>query len=596
MADDIQKTGQDLSDDRIKEDDRRIPLVEEIFHNIVKSIKTISIYKHNKDRFSEFIEPAYRLLERFLKQHDSLTIKVEPYSFKFLNATVYENTDKYSNISYRFFKDGVRRITFRQGLSLNEFLQFVLIVSGLSQVSKQTEDTVSQLWLANLENIELTVIEGGISFSDSDGNENTEEKVEVDTIVNFLERKLSSQSNDVVGFARISTADIGMELESVQQIKGLQKKPDIVKPEIKQAIQEFFISEDEFTKITRIKKILMVVLKSNIDDIEQQDIFENYILILDYLFLFDDLTKIAELFTEIEKESINMTLPSSIRDRIMQLRMRLQQETNADIRLDRIIQILKNKRIENQESLKTVFDQFTEFSYEKLPKLIEQIEIQENQNAILEILKTPRAGYEKLWCNLLSSKKINLVSMALDVLKEVDFEEKRDAVIPLLKSPVKQIVIKALEILASDNSDISETEIMRYLDQNKLSARDNVIKIIHLMEEETQANIILKLLLDESFKVDDSLRLTLYTKMADLIILPQVESYFDSLFNEKGSLFSKGKLEEKKRLIIKALKASPSLKIYQYLVRHSKNEYCSEAIRREIAAAAEYIRQRLQGK
>ncbi|MGB9598941.1 MAG: hypothetical protein ACPL7I_00185, partial [Myxococcota bacterium] len=77
MNDEIKKRDLETKTDRSSEDDRRIPLVEEIFHNIVKSIKTIAIYKHNKDRFAEFVEPAYRLLEKFLQQNGTLVIKVE---------------------------------------------------------------------------------------------------------------------------------------------------------------------------------------------------------------------------------------------------------------------------------------------------------------------------------------------------------------------------------------------------------------------------------------------------------------------------------------------------------------------------------------
>ncbi|MGC9044021.1 MAG: hypothetical protein ACP5KG_09215 [Myxococcota bacterium] len=596
MNDEIKKRDLETKTDRSSEDDRRIPLVEEIFHNIVKSIKTIAIYKHNKDRFAEFVEPAYRLLEKFLQQNGTLVIKVEPFSFKFLNAEVYKDTDQYSNISYRFFRDGVRRITFKQGLTLNEFLQFLLIVSGLSQVSKQAEDTVSQLWLANLENIELTVIEGGVFLADSDSTENETEKVEMETIVNFLEQKLSSTSNEAIGFARLSAADIGMELESVQQIKGLKKKPELVSEEDKEIIQEFFLSENEFTRINRIKKILLAILKSDINDIEFQDILENYTLILDYILLLDDISKLSDFFLEIEKESINMTLPQSIRDRILQLRLRLQQEINADIRTERVFQILRTKRVDNIGALKIVLDQFNENTYTKIPKYIEQIEIQENINLILDILKNPRPHFETIWIDLLNSKKLNLVTAALDVIKDINFEGRFEAVKPLLNSQVPQIVIKSLEVIASEGTERAEKEILQYLDANKSTGKDIVLKVIHLLNEDSQANIILKMLLDDEFKIDETQRLVLLSKLADLIELPQVEIFFDSIFNERGTLFTKGKVEEKKRMAIKALSSSPSVITYQYLIKEQQNENSSDTIRKEIAVAADLIKKRLQGR
>lgn len=594
MANDSQKDLHSTKIDRFREDDRRIPIVEEIFHNIVKSIKTIGIYKHNKDRYTEFVEPAYKLIEKFLNQNEALIVKVEPYSFKFLDAEVYKDTDQYSNISYKFFRDGVRRISFKKGLTLNEFLQFILIISGQSHTSKQAEDIVSQLWLANLENIELTVIEGGITFGDS--SENEDAKIELDTIVNFLEHKLASTSSEAVGFARLSAADIGLELDSVDYIKGLTKKPDIISDENKQRIQEFFLSENELSKIERIKRILLIILKSNINDIEFQDILENYVLMLDYILLLDDIAKAAEFFKELEQESINTSLSYELRERITQLKQRLKQELNTDLRLERIFQILKTKRIENDKSILAIVNLFDENTYTKLPKLIEQIELQDNLNILLNSLKNPRPNYETLWISLLNSKKINLVTTALNVLKDLRFEGKIEAIKPLLNSQVDQIVLKSLEIIASEDSEESEKEILRYLETNKAKGRDNILKIIHLLNEESQANIILRMLLDEKFSIDDSQRTILYTKMADLLELPQVESYFDSVFNEKGTLFTRGKLDERKRLVIKALTSSPSLITYQYLIKQSKNDNCSDTIKKELVVAAELIKKKLQGR
>jgi hypothetical protein len=595
MPEDITKGRIDRSLDA-REDDRRIPLVEEIFHNIIKAIKTISIYKHNKDRFAEFVEPAYRSLEKFLKQYENLVVRVEPYSFKFLNAEVYKDTDQYSNISYRFFRDGVRRITFKQGLTLNEFLQFVLIVAGQSQVANQGEDTVSQLWLANLENIELTVVEGGISFTDSESGEDSAEKVEMDTIVNYLEKKLSTSTDESVGFARISAADIGLELESVEQLRGMKKKPDIVPAEVKQSIQEIFMSQDESVKVQRIKRILLALLKSDLNDMEMQDIVENLVLILDYLLLYDDLSKIVDFFREIERESQDRSLPVAITERIMQVRYRLQQELNADIRIDRIVQILKSRRIDNPEQIGYIFDLFNENTFTKLPQLIEQIEIQENLTSVVETLKNPRPHYEKVWIGLLSSKKINLVTTALDVVKEIDFEGKAEAIAPLLYSQVPQIVTKALEVVANYEDDRAESEINKFIEQRGVEFKDAIIKALPSFNEDLLANAGLKLLIDERFKLNDSQKMMILSRLADNISLPQVEAYFDSLFNEKGTLFTKSKVDEKKRMAIRAIMGSPSVATYQYLTRHLRNEQCSDSVKKEISLALEHIKHRLQGK
>ena len=107
-------------------------------------------------------------------------------------------------LSYKFFKDGIRTLVFHPDITVEELVQFTMI--ALSDPDRGAEDLNAQLWKAQIKHIEYIMVEG---FRMDEFSEE-EVQVEVDKIVDFLQQRLRSNSNDYLRFARVTEQDLEM--------------------------------------------------------------------------------------------------------------------------------------------------------------------------------------------------------------------------------------------------------------------------------------------------------------------------------------------------------------------------------------------------
>ena len=219
-----------------------IYVLQDFFRQLLKSIKTLRMYQHQRDKFPEYLQPAFQILRPLLKQTGTLTLKVEQVGFKFKNQTVYQEEISDQNLAFLFHQEGVRLLKFHPALSLEELLEFILICINVSQTMRVLDqDLLGQLWKKGLKNIEYVVMQS-YTFERgeaSEGDEESEEglQVEVDQIVNHIYESLTGQNEganeDQIQYARVSIEDLDIDLEKIMQARGLRLGPSSITPQLK---------------------------------------------------------------------------------------------------------------------------------------------------------------------------------------------------------------------------------------------------------------------------------------------------------------------------------------------------------------------------
>src|SRR5688572_32156626 len=113
----------------------------EAFRLLLKGIKNIGIYRHAENRFAEFLQPAHEALTAFLEEYEILPLKLLPYSLEYKKQAIYEDQNK-ENLTYKFYRDGMRFLMFRRGLPVDELLRFVIIaMTSFNDTQLFREDT-----------------------------------------------------------------------------------------------------------------------------------------------------------------------------------------------------------------------------------------------------------------------------------------------------------------------------------------------------------------------------------------------------------------------------------------------------------------------
>src|SRR5687768_3092827 len=136
---------------------RQAQQAAQIFGLLLKGIKNIGIYRHAESRYQEYLEPSFKALESFLEEHAILPLKLSPYTLEYKKHVIYEDNTK-ENLTYKFFRDGMRFLMFRQGLPIEELLRFVLLaIEHQTEASLFNEDMITRLWKEEFTSIEYVV-------------------------------------------------------------------------------------------------------------------------------------------------------------------------------------------------------------------------------------------------------------------------------------------------------------------------------------------------------------------------------------------------------------------------------------------------------
>ena len=129
--------------------------VDDIVKSLVKSVKAIQMYSIRHPSAKNFYNPLYEKLSSFFKKHSVLELQIEQFTIQYAGNVVYEDKEKDTSIAFRLFRDGIRNISFLEGLAFEEMLTFIEIVS---KVSKDT-DLALCLWEGDFTHINFYVVE-----------------------------------------------------------------------------------------------------------------------------------------------------------------------------------------------------------------------------------------------------------------------------------------------------------------------------------------------------------------------------------------------------------------------------------------------------
>jgi hypothetical protein len=150
-------------------------LARDILQSIIKSKKTLRMYPQNNPVYVKALEDLYARFGDFFHFKGDLTFKINQHSIFHDSEEVYQNPEKDDNIALFFFKDGLRELTFRQGLLLEELESFMKIIAMDFDREAVDDDVVTLFWEGDFQNIYYVVDD--TFLLDADGEEYEEKAV-----------------------------------------------------------------------------------------------------------------------------------------------------------------------------------------------------------------------------------------------------------------------------------------------------------------------------------------------------------------------------------------------------------------------------------
>ncbi len=263
---------------------QRLDLAKAFAFQLLKGIKQIGMYRHNEARYGEYLEKAYAAIRQYTEQFGTLLLKVEQQNLTLFDQPLFAED---TTLPFKFWRDGIRQFIFRPGLRLDELLTFTLV--AVSDIEKQGEDTVAQLWRSPLDHLEYVVVEG---FK-VEGFSDEEVQIEVDKIVDYLYARLRSHSDDFLRFARVNPEDLELRLDGVEQVRGAVISGTTATDELKAKLQREITEEEQSRLFPKLVASIFQVAEAGVDDPALLE--EMFLQLLDALLLQEDFATINQI-------------------------------------------------------------------------------------------------------------------------------------------------------------------------------------------------------------------------------------------------------------------------------------------------------------
>lgn len=129
--------------------------VDQIVLGFTKAFKALQMYGMNHSSFRNFYVPFYENISEFLRKNNELNLQIDKFTIHHDNRIVYKEEEMDLSIAFRLFKDGVRSIGFMGGITSDELL---LLLDVISQ-SKKDYDVALGLWECDFSHISFYVVE-----------------------------------------------------------------------------------------------------------------------------------------------------------------------------------------------------------------------------------------------------------------------------------------------------------------------------------------------------------------------------------------------------------------------------------------------------
>ena len=202
---------------------------KDIVQSFLKSKKILRMYPSNNPIYLNMLEDDFTKFKEFFYYRDDLPLKIRQNEIYYDSEQVYFSAEKEENLALFFFKDGLREITFRKGLTYEEMEDFLKIISLDFNREAVDDDIVTLFWEKDFQNIHYVVDE--TVLADEDDYEETavsrvkENEPGEDTLLKAYEDAFKEEE-EVKDVSIVPLSDKDLQLLLTELEKDSQDKTD----------------------------------------------------------------------------------------------------------------------------------------------------------------------------------------------------------------------------------------------------------------------------------------------------------------------------------------------------------------------------------
>ncbi|AGC45871.1 hypothetical protein MYSTI_04579 [Myxococcus stipitatus DSM 14675] len=518
------------------------------FH-LLKGIKQIGMYRHNEARFPEFLGKALESIAQFTEKFGPLSLKVEQQNLMLHGETLFSED---TPLPYKFYRDGIRQLIFRTGLTVEELVTLTLI--ALSEPERGADDVLAQLWRAGMEHVEYVVVEG---FSMDNASEE-EVQVEVDKVVGYLYSRLQTNSDDYLRFARVSAEDLDSKLEGVEQIRGLVVSGRHASDELKAKLQREVMEEEGSRLFPKLVSAVFQVVEGGVEDGTLLE--EIFVQLLDMLLLQDDFGTVNQIVLKLRALS-QKEAGASLSKLLDSFLHRMGEEQ----RLMRLGESLKGARPKHPADVTRYLQALSRDSIIPLLTVLETLEIPENRALLCDVLATFARDMPEPFVARLTSERPQTVRDMVYVLEKSNHPERIKMFGQVLKSPNLVVKLEVLGIIGRGRTGEARRLVTEALTDTVSQVRMLAARLLPEFDRDKAFSDLMRIVREPGFeKRTPDERAAFYTAVG-ATGTPGALSHMQQLLTVKPSLLNRKRVLDDKLLAVAGLAGACSIQSYKML-------------------------------
>jgi HEAT repeats len=152
-------------------DDLPIAEVTELFQTLGKALRAFQLYDENNPVYKRFVSSLSDAFARLWDKLEKLQILVEEDRFNLAGEEVYKSLSRGDSLSFLFYKDGVREISFSRGFE-EEVEKLLSVLQNAKDIRPEADDLLTLLWEQDFQFFKyqyVDVLADGVSLPEPSG-------------------------------------------------------------------------------------------------------------------------------------------------------------------------------------------------------------------------------------------------------------------------------------------------------------------------------------------------------------------------------------------------------------------------------------------
>lgn len=449
-------------------------VVIDLIKEIQKTKKLLRMYPPNNPVYISSLDTLYKRFTELLQRNGELRLRIMQKSILYGNEQVYHNPEREDNLALFFFKDGVRELTFTDGLKRDELEEFMKILTSDLDSEQVSDDVVTLLWEREFEHIMYVVDELYLTDEEVIAEERVYEKIK------------DKHVKDDEALRKAYSDALKME---VTEKGGFTPVSDI---DIKNIYSE--IRKQELYKTTKFITILFELLYLQTTKNEIKNIINHLKATIDYCILNGDFTNASYLVGKI-RENIERHGSNELRI--------IYDYINSPLIIEELGRKLDTLATIDERAFLEYVNYLNKSAIPHFIQILHDIQSLRGKQILLEALTILGKNDIRLLSEGLKDSRWEVVKDILYILGRIGTSDALEYLTHTLSHPDERVRREAIRVIGNLNNPNAFPYIKDALNDKSPSVRITAVRTLSNMKTEGAKKVLLSELSKKEFSSRD---------------------------------------------------------------------------------------------